>query len=62
MTTDTPKQVEAISLYGLGPTTHIASCLCGWRGMATTKEKLTEKLAAHFLASRHCYLNSKQGQ
>ncbi len=62
MATDTPKQVEAISLYGLGPTAHIAPYLCGWRGTATTKEKLTDKLAAHFLASPHCYSNASKRQ
>lgn len=54
------RQVEVTSLYGLGPTAHIASCLCGWREMATTKEMLTDKLTSHFLASPHCRSNARR--
>ncbi len=49
------EQVEAISLYGLGPDAHIATCQCGWQGMSKTKDGLRDKLAIHFMESPRCY-------
>ena len=56
----TTKQVQVISLYGLGPNAHIARCRCGWNALSISKNALTDKLASHFVQSRPCYALSRQ--
>ena len=48
------RQVQVISLSGLGPDAYVARCRCGWGASRRSKPALIDELTAHLELSVRC--------